>query len=285
MSKKAKVPVLLIIMILVAILSLGTAGVLLVSLQDETAKNTALQEELKNTKDLQKMLEGKVEEARKTVQNLEDKLKDNLAQIESLSKQVQAEKSQKEEALNQLQSLRADLAQQQSLRSDLESKFTSAQEQLKNMQEQLNALEGKKAELEVKLKELEEKSRGVELGTIVVAPETPVAPVEKAEPAKAPAKKAAKAEKKKKEQPAPAVVSGMEGKILVVNKDYNFVVVSLGSKDGVNVGDTFAIYHNNKYLGDAKIEKVHDSMSAAGFTDESMKSKVAEGDKAIRKEK
>lgn len=285
MKEKAKVPVVLIIVILIAILSFGAAGMLFLSLQQETAKSAALQEELKSNKEMQKMLEGKIDEAKKTVQGLEAKLKDNLSQIESLSKELQAERAQKEEALSQVQSLKTDLRQQQSLRSDLEGKFINAQQQLKNMDVQLSSLEGKKAELEVKLKELEEKSQGVELGTIVVAPEVPpAAAVEKPAPSKKePAKKAAKPEKKQKVEPA--ALSGAEGKVLVVNKDYNFVVISLGSKDGINMGDTFAIYHNNKYLGDAKIEKVHDSMSAAGLVSESLKSKVAEGDKAIRKEK
>jgi uncharacterized protein HemX len=284
MSNKAKVPVLLIIMILVVVLALGAAGLMFVSLQSETVKNNALQEELKSNKETQKMLENKIDESRKTVQGLEAKLKDNLAQIESLSKGIQQERSQKEEALSQLQNLRADLEQQQSLRSDLETRFTTAQEQLKSLRDQLGAMEGRKAELEVKLKELEEKSQGVELGTIVVAPEEAAPAGIKTEPAKKEApKKAAKPAKKQKEE-APAA-GGMEGNVLVVNKDYNFAVISLGSKDGVNIGDTFAIYHNNKYLGDAKIEKIHESMAAAGFVSEAMKNKVSEGDKVIRKGK
>ena len=252
-----------------------------VNLQKETVKSAALQEELTNTKEAQKILESKMDEAKKTIQGLETKLKDNLTQIMSLGKDLQQEKSRKEDALNQVDRLKMDLQQQQSLRSDLENKFTRAQEEAKRMQAELSALEGKKAELEVKIKELEEKSQGVELGTIVVAPETTITPV-KAEPVKKaePAKKSEKAAAKKQMQ-EPQTSGGMEGKILVVNKDYNFAVINLGNKDGVNVGNTFAVYHNNKYLGDVKVEKVHDSMAAAGFSSEDMRNKVSEGDKVV----
>lgn len=281
MSEKAKAPIVLIILFLMLVIALALAGVTFVNLQKESAKSATLQEELNSTKEAQKVLESKMDDARKTIQGLEAKIKDNLAQIMSLGKDLEQEKSQKEEALSQVDRLKTDLQQQQSLRSDLENKFTHAQEEAKNMQARLSALEGKKAELEVKLKELEEKSQGVELGTIVVTPETAAAPAKtepakKAETAKKPDKSAAK-----QQLVEPQTSGGLEGKVLVVNKDYNFAVINLGSKDGVNVGNTFAVYHNNKYLGDVKVEKVHDSMAAAGFSAEDMRNKVSEGDKVV----
>jgi hypothetical protein len=73
--------------------------------------------------------------------------------------------------------------------------------------------------------------------------------------------------------------------VLVVNKDYNFAVINLGSKDGVALGNEFAVYRNNKFIGDMKVEKVHDAMSAAGFSSGDMKDKVSEGDKVVQKAK
>jgi hypothetical protein len=84
--------------------------------------------------------------------------------------------------------------------------------------------------------------------------------------------------------PASAPASG-DGKVLVVNKDYNFAVLNMGSKDGVTIGNVFSIYHAGKYVGDVKVEKVHDSMAAAGFLAAGMRDKIAEGDKAVLKSK
>jgi hypothetical protein len=76
-----------------------------------------------------------------------------------------------------------------------------------------------------------------------------------------------------------------EGKVLVVNNDYNFIVINLGNKEGVEIGQLFSVYRGNKYIGDVKVEKVHDSMSAAGFVTPDIKDKVNEGDKVVRKNK
>lgn len=277
MADKVKAPVSVIILIVLLVVSLCLAGVIFNSLQRERTKSLALQEELNNTKEIQKMLESKLEEAKRVVQGLESKLKDNIVQIDSLNKELRQERAQKEEALSGLQQLKGDLEQQKTLRSDLEKKFTQTQTDVKKMQSQLNALESKKTELETKIKELEGKSGGVELGTIVVNPE-----VLGTSPKKAPASPAAK---KQTEKSAASVSAELEGKILVVNKDYNFAVINLGSKDGIGIGNEFSVYHDNKYIGDVKVEKLHDSMAAADFISPNMKDKIIEGDRVVRKSK
>ncbi len=72
---------------------------------------------------------------------------------------------------------------------------------------------------------------------------------------------------------------------MVVNKEYNFVVINLGSKDGVSLGDMFTLVRGKSSIGDIKVEKLHDSMSAAGFISEDLKNKVREGDKVVKKAK
>jgi hypothetical protein len=153
--------------------------------------------------------------------------------------------------------------------------------------------------LETKISYLEAKTRDIELGKIVVSTPTEGAPaMNKAELAKAKKEQAAKAKAEKKQkallakktqqQPKPKpqqqapVVSQSEGKVLVVNKEYNFAVISLGSRDGVAVGKVFSVYHNGAYIGDMRVEKVHDAMSAAGFTTLD-KNKISEGDKVSSK--
>ena len=153
---------------------------------------------------------------------------------------------------------------------DLEKKLTQAQKDVRKTQTQLSDLQSQKATLELKVKDLETKTQGVELGKIVVIPEV-----------SAPAEMKEENEITVKEE----IVQGLEGKVLVVNKDYNFAVISLGSKDGVSLGDVFEIHHNNKHVGDVRIEKVHDSMAAAGFVNTDIKNKVSEGDKVTQKVK
>jgi len=55
----------------------------------------------------------------------------------------------------------------------------------------------------------------------------------------------------------------LEGEILVVNRAFNFVVVSLGKADGVKEGDRFSIYDNENHLGEVEVETVRKTISAA----------------------
>lgn len=265
MSDKAKIP-LLIALILLSLLLASTTYYLL---QRERAKNLALQEELEDVKTKHKIAEKKLQESQKIVSELELKLQEANTRIETLTTTLNEEKMVKEQALTQIEELKTDLEQQQELKSNLETKFAQIQEDMKNLEAQLKRLKSEKVQLETKIQDLEAQVQagqakteqpsstqegGVELGKIVVSPEEKTFP------------------------------SGLEGKVLVINKDYNFAVINLGSKDGIAVGNVFSIYHNNKYIGDAKVEKVHDSMSAIGFASLEMKDKVSEGDKVVKKD-
>jgi len=62
-------------------------------------------------------------------------------------------------------------------------------------------------------------------------------------------------------------------------------VINIGSKDGVAIGSEFSVFNSDKLLGDIKVEKVRDSMAAAGFVSADLKDKINEGDKVVKKGK
>lgn len=273
MADKLKAPVFILIGLI--LVSLFFAGGVFNLLHKERTKNLALQEELEEVKTKQRITQTKLEESKKMISALEAKLQETEGRVERLNSQLNQERSEKQEALEQIGQLRVDLEQQKSIRSDLENQLTQVQEDAQKLKAQLNELESKKIELETKIKDLEtqvqqaQTEQGVELGKIVVVPP---------ETARLPA-----ASEEVTTQKKGATISSLEGKILVVNRDYNFAVINLGSKDGVDTGNIFSVYHNNKYIGDIKIEKVHDSMAAADFVSSQMKDKVNEGDKVVQK--
>jgi len=262
MDSKAKV----IILIVVILISLGMAGGVFYFYQQEHSRNISLQGKLDELTSKQKLTEGKLQEAQKSVATLEDKLKAATDQLNTLTSQLQQEKTSKEDALAKMEQMRTDFNQQKGLRSDLEDKLTKAQDTLKTVQAKLGAIESEKAKLEAKIKELEAKSN-VELGKIIVSPEG----------------NQVKAATTTSSPSAPA--QNLEGKVLVLNKEYNFAVINLGSKDGVAIGDQFQVYQGNKTIGDLKIEKVQETMSAAGFVTEALKERIKEGDKVAKKTK
>jgi len=280
MPEKPKI--IIIAFILLIALSLAFAGSGFYLLQKEKVRSANLQEQLDSLKTKLTAAEARLEEYKRTISGLDAKLKDAQTNIDTLTATIDQETKAKQEALDQVRQLRADLEQQKQLRSDLEAKLQQIQKDTESTQAQLKDLNAQKEKLQAKIKDLEAQaqqaqaaqSKGVELGTIVVGSD--------AAAGKAPAKPADKpSAKQSKQKSAPA----LKGKVLVVNKDYSFVVINLGNKEGVGVGNVFSLYHGNKYIGDVKVEKVHDSMSAADFGSPSMKDAVAEGDKVVLKAK
>jgi hypothetical protein len=72
--------------------------------------------------------------------------------------------------------------------------------------------------------------------------------------------------------------SGLEGKVLVVNREYGFIVVNLGSRDGVRKGSRFTVIRAGKTVASAEADKIYDGMTAANLLGEEKKSDAAEGD-------
>lgn len=296
----------LIILIALVLISLSAASGVYYFLQQEKKKNTQLMEELEEVKTRQKISETRLEENKNQIVTLQTNLNEAQTRIEGLKGELQQEQGSKRDALTQIDNLKADLEQQKKLRVDLEKKLSTAQDDMKKVQAQIKDLVDKKSSLEVKISELEQKAQqAIELGTVVVSPEEQSSTgssvrgtaKEKSgvtgtkEKAKEKVKEPAKSVTQVKESPKVSAVSTQAeaasvqggGKVLVVNKDYNFVVINLGAKDGVSIGDVFSVAHAGKYLGDVKVEKVHDTMAAAGFMTQGMRDKISEGDKVTLK--
>lgn len=260
-----------VILIFLMLTSLALAGVIFNFLQQERSVNAKLQEDLNVVRKEYDITLTKLEESKRTVSSLEIKLKDYQAQINTLNGDLEQEKSAKLDALAEVEQLKTDLDKQKGVKRELEDKLAQAQNNLEKMQAQLTDLESKRTDLETKIKDLEAQAKevqnkDVELGKIVVNPESE---------GSLPSVNA-------QEQRAPEA-TGLEGKVLVVNKEYNFVVINLGNSDGINTDDIFSVYHNHNYIGDIKVEKVHDSMSAAGFVSIETKDKISEGDRVVQK--
>lgn len=284
MPDKIKSPILILIVLIV--LSLTAAGGVFFFLQKEKAKNVAMQEEMDDILTRLRVTENKLDTSNKSIIEISGQLDQAQGKIATLTSDLEQERASKDQALAQADQMRMALEQQKSLKAELDRKLSDAQKQALKLESQLKSLQDEKGELEAKVKSFQEQSgQGVELGKIIVGTEVVASAKQVAAPvAVKKGKPKPKQEVKDEVKDVPAAAN-LEGKILVVNKDYNFAVLDLGTKEGVNIGDVFSVYRKNKYLGDVKVEKVHDSMSAAGFASADMNTKVVEGDKVVRKAK
>ena len=287
MTQKASA--LIVLLIGLIIVALGLGGVGLYFFQKEHAKNLELSAKLDEISTKLRLTDSMLEDSKKKIADFQNKLSDATRNIDGLNSELQQEKSMRQEALAKLELLGTQLEEQKTLREGLEKNLASTQEDARKSQAQLQLLETQKSVLEKKVADLETKTQNIELGNIVVSSEQPAK-----QPAKLPAAKEKKAKPVKAKPAKPAktekaavipATGGMEGKVLVVNKEYDFVVISEGAQDGLQIGDEFAVFHGNKYLGDIKVEKLHDNMAAAGFLTTDLKDKISEGDKVAQKVK
>lgn len=281
--------IILPILIVLIVISSAFAAVSFYLYQKEHAQNIQLQDQITELNNRQRITEDKLGESKKQASELELKLQEADVKADSLAKEILQRKSELEETSNKLDQFKADLEQQKSLRQDLENRLQAAQEEGKQAKEQIKIIQKQKAELEDKIKNMESGSAGVELGKVVVAGEPVVidnTAKGKAKAANDQIKAAAlKAEKTDKKAQVLAVAPGiLEGKVMIVNKEFNFAVINLGSKDKVELGQEFRVTRDGKYIGDLKVEKVHESMSAAGFIPE-LKDLIKENDKVTQKAK
>ncbi|MCM8791598.1 MAG: hypothetical protein NC826_00360 [Candidatus Omnitrophica bacterium] len=249
--------------------------------QKEKEKALALQEVLDETRARFKLTEIKLEETQKELTLMETKFNESKNMLDTLNSELEKEKKAKDEALNNLNELKRLIQEKEESEKLLEEELGRAKKEVSRLKAKLKNVEEERAELEKKIKDMEYMQQKIELGEIKIDKQgIPVSTsTEK--------KEIVYKEKQKGKGEAPAgtvtVKTPLEGKILVVNKDYGFVVINLGSQEGVNIDDVFSVYHKGKYIGDIKVEKLHDSMSAAGFLSSQLKDKVAEGDKVVLK--
>lgn len=272
-----------IVLIGLIIVSLVLVGGLSYLFRNERIKCEKLQAQVDELTAREKITEGKLEDSKKKVSELTLKLQETKDRIATITEDLDKEKSARQDVSKELEQVKADIEQQKSSRQDIENKLTLAQDDGRKLKERLKVIVQQKAELEDKIKKLESSATGVELGKVVVNSEV-------ADPSKV--KNAAEknvntlvaepAKEQKKEDISQA--KPLEGKVTVVNKEYNFAVISLGQKDGISIGDQFSVTREGKVIGEIKVEKVHESMSAAGFEAE-LKDLIKENDLVVQKVK
>ena len=286
MGDKAKGPVMLLVILLIAAIAAAVLGFM--GLQKEKEKNVILTEE-KERLEVQKRsaekqitdLKGQIDDLRQDIAQKQAKIKDYDNQLTLVNNELTLEKEAKESALAELSGVKSIIADLTSAKSNLEGELKVSKEALDDLRSHLIAIETAKQSLEQKLKEADAKPKVKDkdvqqLDKIVITPAAGNAPaistgVNPALPAKDVSQISSS------EPPG----APLEGKVLVVNKEYDFIVVNLGQKDNISIGQTLELFRKDKKLGQARVEEVRDTMSVATPVTKDMIKQVKEDDRAV----
>lgn len=248
--KEIKPITVILIVISVACIALGALSFIMFN--SERREKITLRNELAEVMKQRKKLSLEIEELKLIkadmeieVGELESETKilfDNYEKEKSQNDVVRLEVTRKTEALEELESkLGSAVGEKEALQKTLESEKTKYAE----LKERVDKLVEVKNVLEEKVRSIINK-QGIELERIVVKAE-----------------------------------GELEGRVLVVNREYNFVVVDVGVKDDIELGDFLTIFRNGKYVGEAQIEKIYDTMSAATIVKETKLKAIMVDDNVI----
>lgn len=231
----------LILVLVVALLALTIAS--LVFLKKENELRVSAEKKLTETEAAFDKLEVRFNDSNSLISQLNAKIKESQVKIEDLAKELDLAKTNEIAVMEEKDAIKRQLDEMSSSKTVMLERLENAQKELENIKTKLKSISDEKMALEGKLKELQE-TVGVDLDKIVVSyPETTEEP-----------------------------------QVMTVGRDQNFLVVNLGAKDNIALGQSLYIYQNNKLLGEVKVEKVMETMSAATINDSNLKSRVKEGD-------
>lgn len=236
-----------IFLTIIALLAIATLF-LFVAKNNLAAKNQMLQAELDAANAVKVSLQQQLSETEAVKNELQNTVEKVKAQAVALASQIEQEKRLKENAVAQLnekmqetETLRKNLEAERQEKLVLKDTF---KKEIYTLTAQLNEVKTAKESLEKKLKDTLAK-KGIKLEKIVVRPETG------------------------------EMVA--EGQVLVVNREFDFVVVNLGENDGLKVGSKLQVYRDDQVLGTVEVEKIYGNMSAATIMPDAQKDQIKEG--------
>ncbi len=274
MTKSNKGSALTLLLILAFLTASAAATIFFLDRNKEQARRMWAEDQLEKIKTAKEALEQERDELIKAKQGLEAQVSDLNTQAKKLADDLAAEKRAREAVSAELVKTRTEaddlnsrLRTQENEKRLITGELAKAKQSYQALSNELTTLRQAKEALERRVKEMLT-SQANEAEKIVVKPP------QQGQQVPAPSGPAAPA----RTTPAPTVAKLTDGKVLVVNREFNFVVVNLGSKDGMQVGTKVNILRGNKKIGSAQVERVYENMSAATLLVEEQKGQIKEGD-------
>ena len=272
--------VLTIFLVIIAILLISLTAISLFFFQKETdrrklaeaqleesqTQNIQFEHDLKEVRKQSFLLQEKNKEADDRINDLSDELELEKGLREEMKLEAAALKSQVEEALISKEALAQEIEEKIILQGQLTTDLSASREKIAELEAQLEA-EGRVGKELGELDEqiFKEESQGAgqdtvdndlglggELKEIVVAPQEIIGEQEISSPRGAVT-----------EEAITSFDETLNGRILSVDTETEFVIVSLGKKDGLGVGHILSVFRGANYVGDIKITRLQPEMSAA----------------------
>ncbi len=264
-KSSGKTSIIFIILILVLLVSSTAIGFFLYNQENQMRKS--LEAQLDESHQQQDKLQADLKDARKQLTLLQDKNKEADHKINSLMDEIELNEGLRNELKKENTSLKDTVEsakkEKDKIRLDLDDKAKKLQE----IQDLLKVEQDKTKGLQAKIQDLEQvKQQADALQELKVQtkPSNQLAPDQQIN-----SEAIYPVQKKNNKMELDKIViggqDGPKGRILVVDRETEFVICSFGANQGVKPGDVLSVYRGDKYLGDVKVSRVQDEMCAADF--------------------
>lgn len=229
-----------------------------------------------------------------TEKTARQQLESRQAQLEDQNSFLQSEVSRMEQFKQENERFLAQIKDYTSQRDNLKKELEGTYQQVSDLKKRIQELESEKAELvqQVNFGQVTDQAMVREAAKLPVVPPTKVEEKKvpggeaKKKDAQAEVKpennkssKSDKSEKKTDEKAASKeIVDPRPLQVLSVNRQFKFVVVNVGLRSHVKLGDTLRVEQNGKLIGRIQVEKLYESFSACAIVEEIQPAQIREGD-------
>ncbi|MFC1623933.1 hypothetical protein ACFL28_01250 [Candidatus Omnitrophota bacterium] len=244
MSKTFKI--VLVFLVVVSIVSAVLAVFGFIKKEEEYTRRLMVEEKLAATLKDKRRLEKDIELKEKSIEDKAAEISKMELEIKSFASEMEEEKDKRksiaadlDDQKKEVQKLKGNLEKEKKEKISISKKLADVKADYVKAQGDISRLSNEKAKLRRDLAGL--KKGPVDLDKIVVSP-------------------SGGSSLKRSLKPLEEL---LKGSVLVVNRDYSFIVTDLGQDDNVNKGLKVEIRDGSKLLGRAEIDKVYDTMSSA----------------------
>lgn len=246
----------------------------------EVDMRKAAEYNVEQLKVVESKVQGDLKEAKKQIFVLEEKKKEAEDKIESLMRDVELEKGLREELKKENKDLtdavEREKQAQEDLRAQLNDDLSASEEKISALQVQIDALKTENQKIEEQRQQWQTQYEDLQKQMEDMSQKGAAASTE------------AEAAQGQTEVSLDKIVvspaSGKEGQVISVDQETDFVIVSLGEKDGIQKGTVLSVYRGQEYLGDITVSRVLAEMSAADFVAPLSSQKVMKDDRVVIKQ-
>ena len=248
----------LIILIIFCVIFIATTAAFFILHKQEHQLRVKVESELSVLENKKAEIEKRLDKVLKDKEDIEKELTNFRNKAKRLADEIEYEKRMRKQVESRLKTkesefvlLKDELGKVQSNVNKLKRKHEDIQAKNEELSNRLYQLRLAKKALEAKIGTTGQ-VEGVQLGTVIVRPQDI---------------------KEQKDQS-----QRTQGRILIINREFDFVMIDLGRVNGVEPGMKFGVYHLGKLTAEVEVERVYEDMCSAIILDKEKEGEMQEDD-------